>query len=578
MQKKSILYILTFFLFNLSVLTSYTQKTLTLKKTKDFSNGTADERTFSYLRDLFDTPIFFETGTYNGLSAVKFANIFPQLYTVELSDFLYEEANDRLRNYSNVCNCKDDSATYLQKMIPAVTGKKFIFLDAHGCGGRSAPDNPILRELMVLKELGASDCIIMIDDTRSFSFSGTFSLKSIYKLLKEINPNFTIASYSDAIIAYDNENIILSDIVRACTTSLFFDPKQDDLRTVFEAEKIIAQAIGEEQKALLRLTFPESALYHVWRGLIHMENQQYDEAEKLFLYAIQKESNLVRVHDYLKSVRNKQSFFPSGKDIINFHVNNRASGNATYLLCYPKSGSSFIAYLAERLTHRPNIPFWHPNKKVLDNVFLPYCYWIDGLKTDVYKKPVWKLHESNLIKNGPSYSPEKTRVIFLLRNYKEHIFREAPLPPFIREPLFNADETINENALMKTLSRSSSNGLYFRNIQFFDQLPDENKLLIYYEDFINNPEQELHRLVEFLQEGSQELEQLMAHYDDCAETFKKHYNANWGKREGGGSVSGGFDIKYHSKQYTFEQCKKIDEWVQEKHPLLWEKYLNRYEE
>ena len=305
MQKKHIYYFLTFIIFSLSALTTCAQKILTLKKTKDFTDGTADERTFSYLRDIFGTSIFFETGTYSGVSAVKFAKIFSQVYTVELSEGLYEESNNRLHNCLNVYNHKGDSAAFLQEMIPTIDGKKFIFLDAHGCGGKSAPGNPILRELNTLKKLSVSDCIIMIDDTRSFSFKGEFSLQSLCKLLKEINPNFTVASYGDSIIAYDDATIILSDIVRACTTSLFFDPEQNDHQTVLKAEKIIAQATGEEQKAILRLTFPESALYHVWRGLIYLYNKEYQQAEELFELAITKGCNHWRVISYLSQAAEK---------------------------------------------------------------------------------------------------------------------------------------------------------------------------------------------------------------------------------------------------------------------------------
>ncbi len=301
MLKKRIFYFLTFLVFSLSALPTYSKKILTLKKTKDFSDGTADENAFTYLRDIFDTPIFFETGTYNGKSALKFARIFSKLYTVELADSLYEESNDRLRNCINVYNYKDDSAAFLQKVVPTVSGKKFFFLDAHGCGGKSAPGHPILQELRALKQLNVKDCVIMIDDARGLKLEGEISLKSVYKLLKEINSEFTIIAYSDSIIAYHNDNVIPSAVVDACTKSTFFDPEIDDIHEVLKAEQIISRAEQEEQKALLRLTFPETALYHVWRGLVHLNKREFQEAQHLLNLAIKKGYNHPRIRTYIST-------------------------------------------------------------------------------------------------------------------------------------------------------------------------------------------------------------------------------------------------------------------------------------
>ena len=285
----------------ISTLSINAQKILTLKITKDFSDGTAQEKAFEYLRDIFETPIFFETGTYNGKSAVKFARIFSELYTVELSDPLYEEADTRLRSCTNAYNYKDDSSAFLKKIVPSISGKKFFFLDAHGCGGKTAPGHPILKELEALKQLDVKDSVIMIDDARGLKLKGEISLKSIYTLLKEINPNFTIIAYSDAIIAYQNENIIPSAVVQACTKSTFFDPEIDDVHEVLKAEQVISRATQEEQQAILRLTFPETPLYHVWRGLVHLNKREFQKAQHLLNLAIKKGYNHPRIRTYIST-------------------------------------------------------------------------------------------------------------------------------------------------------------------------------------------------------------------------------------------------------------------------------------
>ncbi len=278
--------------------TTYTHKTIELRNLKDFSDGTIDPSGFKYLKDMFNLNTIIETGTYSGVSSLKFSYLFDHVYTVELSEPLYNESKNRLAHRKNVSIFHDSSPLFLQTKIPNQLDNTLIFLDAHGCGGLTAPDYPLFRELDVLKTINAQKAVILIDDARGFSRTGENSFEKIIAQLKEINHNFVIVSYGDTLLAYDDPTIIPSTILHACTKILLFDEKIDKVQDIMEIELIIARAKDTEKAALLRLTFPESALYHVWRGLIHMHEEKYDHAKNLFDAATQKGFDHWRVHFY----------------------------------------------------------------------------------------------------------------------------------------------------------------------------------------------------------------------------------------------------------------------------------------
>lgn len=125
------------------------------------------------LRDQYKTRVFVETGTYKGQTTLWADEHFDRVYTIELSDDLFESFNENIRSLAingNIVSCRGDSRdvlrhTDLQNLIQ--TTLCFFWLDAHWfhldtvAGERE--DVPLLEELQIILETGLPH-VILIDD------------------------------------------------------------------------------------------------------------------------------------------------------------------------------------------------------------------------------------------------------------------------------------------------------------------------------------------------------------------------------------------------------------------------------
>lgn len=251
-----------------------------------------------------------------------------------------------------------------------------------------------------------------------------------------------------------------------------------------------------------------------------------------------------------------------------------------YLLSYPRSGNSLLRYLIEFVTKRPTLAFQRTN----DKINLPLGLSLPELGTNMYLDPVWKVHTDQKIKDQKCYTPESTRLILILRNYKENLFREAQV---WRLSLFDGHNNLNGNVVRNIFSWYCRNNkmstydmdyqlygnngrqLYFENIAFYDQLPKENKLLIYYEDLLQNPEKELFRICDFFHCSYEYIELLMKDYAKYSKRILAFYPEN---------KTNGTEKIHYSHKYSSKQRLIIDRYVRDHYPKLWNKYLKRYAE
>lgn len=168
------------------------------------------------IKTLFGSEIFIETGTFLGNTSALASEIFDEVYTVELSRELYNNAIARFKNKTtNIHLFNDNSPSFLSAVIPNITKTMTIFLDAHwseGVTARGETNTPIIEELNIIKENRKSDCIILIDDIRCFkesiydhksSLSGYPSLESLIKKGKEMFDDLGFVVFGDIAIMYD---------------------------------------------------------------------------------------------------------------------------------------------------------------------------------------------------------------------------------------------------------------------------------------------------------------------------------------------------------------------------------------
>ena len=270
------------------------------------------------LIDLFGVDTFIETGTFYGETTEIARHLFDTVHTIELSGSLYERAANRFRSQSNIQIHLGDSPMVLRNILPQCTDSKaLLWLDSHYCGGGVKGDSmtPILQELDVLKQLGKTDAIILVDDVCCFqgckelAFDsegyGFPTITQVKKKIWEISPTYQISLFGDILLAWPaSENVQPSDFMQACLVSRCFDNDETiSLEDVLHAEQIIAKDINNEQPAIEALTNWRKQwagiYYHFWNGLIYLQKNEYPKAYDNFNKALLNGFDHWRLYYYL---------------------------------------------------------------------------------------------------------------------------------------------------------------------------------------------------------------------------------------------------------------------------------------
>ncbi|MBV5329830.1 MAG: hypothetical protein JZU65_19740, partial [Chlorobium sp.] len=160
---------------------------------------------------------FIETGTYQGDTVNSLVSLFDKLYSIELSDSLYEKAKKKNLDIPSITILHGDSAVRLAESIELSKGTFQIFwLDAHYSGegtARGLSNTPVLKEIETICMAGNSQSIVLIDDIRMFkdkfangfrkheAVSGYPRLEKVFDLLNNFGIGFDCYVYGDILVA-----------------------------------------------------------------------------------------------------------------------------------------------------------------------------------------------------------------------------------------------------------------------------------------------------------------------------------------------------------------------------------------
>ncbi|WP_165229480.1 hypothetical protein [Aquisphaera insulae] len=105
---------------------------------------------------------------------MRFASLFSEVHTIELSEQWHSFSKEKLASYPNVTCHFGDSVEVLRTLLPTIGEPAVFFLDAHYSGGTTAMGSeevPLLRELELICRREQKDTLI-IDDSRLIGKAG----------------------------------------------------------------------------------------------------------------------------------------------------------------------------------------------------------------------------------------------------------------------------------------------------------------------------------------------------------------------------------------------------------------------
>lgn len=146
--------------------------------------------------------VLVETGTFNGDMVEAMKPYFDRIYSIELSEELYQEATRRFAGDTRIEIIQGDSGIELGNLIPRLTQPALFWLDGHHCEGtaRGGKDTPIHEELTHIFSSAQRGHVIVIDDARDFGGDPA------YPTIEELS-NFIRAKVSNVGITVENDSI-----------------------------------------------------------------------------------------------------------------------------------------------------------------------------------------------------------------------------------------------------------------------------------------------------------------------------------------------------------------------------------
>jgi hypothetical protein len=164
--------------------------------------------------DLKNFKTFIETGTHYGGTIIPMSNHFETLYTIELSERIYNIFNSKNLNNEKIKSLLGDSSKLFPTFLPEINNDSIFFLDGHYSSGETAQgekDVPLIEELSAINSYFNKTGIIIIDDLRLFGTNNFENWGEITKdnVLKPIKDRITKTfEHGDRFIIIIKDKII----------------------------------------------------------------------------------------------------------------------------------------------------------------------------------------------------------------------------------------------------------------------------------------------------------------------------------------------------------------------------------
>ena len=136
--------------------------------------------------------VLIETGTYRGNMLLHVQGFFDEIYSIEIQESLFLEAQKLLRRFEHIHLVCGDSAVVLPDLVQNLGSPSLVWLDAHYSAGETGGQDeiqPILHELTCLLSSNLPHTIL-IDDAKDFTGKDGYpTLKNVEKQVRTAQPN-----------------------------------------------------------------------------------------------------------------------------------------------------------------------------------------------------------------------------------------------------------------------------------------------------------------------------------------------------------------------------------------------------
>ncbi len=227
----------------------------------------------------------------------------------------------------------------------------------------------------------------------------------------------------------------------------------------------------------------------------------------------------------------------------------------TYLLCYPRSGSHWLAYTINVLT----------GVAIADFPQRPH------LKPEAVEGPIEHTHGHDK-EFWDRFDEKNDRLIYIIRNYKECLVRHYKTKGKSLRFKSLKDE-LRGTCKVSTTKYTTD---YIALLALYNRLGSQQKLLVYYEDLITSFETETIRVMAFLDVNNMtsiNLSDFLRNYDYHRKNSILYYETNHAP-----SITRGHHLNFHSNQLEYKVRVKLDKYLQKMFPDLYNRYLERYAE
>ncbi len=225
--------------------------------------------------------------------------------------------------------------------------------------------------------------------------------------------------------------------------------------------------------------------------------------------------------------------------------------NLVILLSSFRSGTNLLTCTLNAITRKPIGAF--PSQMIHER-------GMNRLKLDsICPTPViYRTHYANTLKG---VSSDLNKLIFLTRNLKELLFRNY---------LITSLQDLQSKVVKSFINT------YLQRFKMYESWNPDNRYFVFYEDLITQENEELTLgILDFMDEEPTFFYDYIEHKEEYLNTLLDSYINS--RNMNGASSKNGPKTLYYSKNKDPRLLKYIDQMLQKKEPLIWEKYLKRFE-